>query len=73
MLAAKLFIHLLMGYGAAGVIFATVFVVAGIERVDPVAAHAPVGFRLIVIPGVTALWPWLLVRWVKSARRGASS
>ena len=55
-------------YGLAGAIFAAAFVMAGIHQVDPVAKHAPVSFRLIVIPGAAALWPLLLVRWIRSAR-----
>ena len=70
MLAALWFVRLLMAYGAVGVAFATVFVARGIQRVDPVAAGAPVGFRLIVMPGVAALWPLLAVRWVKAAGGG---
>ena len=45
--------------------FAIAFVIKGIGRVDPVAEHAPLGFRLIVMPGVIALWPLLLVRWMR--------
>jgi hypothetical protein len=55
-------------YALAGLLFAAVFVAIGINRVDPVAEHAPVGFRLIVIPGVAALWPLLLGRWIRSTR-----
>ena len=52
-------------YAAVGVIFAAVFVAFGIGRVDPVARHAPIGFRLIVLPGCAALWPLLLRRWMR--------
>jgi hypothetical protein len=55
-------------YALVGVLFAAAFVAAGIGRVDPVAQHAPLGFRLIVMPGVAALWPLLLRRWLRSAR-----
>ena len=55
-------------YGLAGAVFATAFVTAGIQRVDPGAEHAPVTFRLIVMPGAAALWPFLLVRWIRSVR-----
>jgi hypothetical protein len=66
---AELFIGALAAYGLAGAIFAVAFVTVGIQRVDPVAEHAPVGFRLIVFPGVAALWPLLLVRWVRGSVR----
>jgi hypothetical protein len=53
-------------YAAAGVLFAAVFVTVGIGRVDPVAQNAPLGFRLIVLPGCALLWPLLLGRWMRS-------
>ena len=72
MQAAELFVYALMAYGLAGAVFAIAFVTMGIQHVDSVAAHAPLGFRLIVMPGVAALWPLLLVRWFKSVPRSAS-
>lgn len=55
-------------YALAGALFAAAFVTVGIHRVDPMAEHAPAGFRLIVMPGVAALWPLLLARWIRSTR-----
>jgi len=66
---AQFFIDALAAYGLAGAVFAVAFVTVGIHRVDPVAEHAPVGFRLIVLPGVAALWPLLLVRWLRGSVR----
>jgi hypothetical protein len=63
---ADLFVDALAAYAAAGAVFAIVFVLFGISRVDPVAEHSPIGFRLIVMPGVVALWPLLLSRWLKA-------
>ena len=51
-------------YLLAGLLFGLAFVVRGIERVDRGAAGATLGFRLIVLPGVVALWPLLLRRWL---------
>ena len=51
-------------YLLAGLLFGVAFVVRGIERADRGAAGATVGFRLIVLPGVVALWPLLLRRWL---------
>ena len=53
-------------YAAIGVLFAAVFVTVGIGSVDPVARKAPLGFRLIVLPGCAALWPLMLGRWMRS-------
>jgi hypothetical protein len=52
-------------YAAVGVLFAIAFVVKGVERVDPVAAGAGWGFRLLILPGAAALWPLLLRRWLR--------
>ena len=66
---AELFVAALTVYGLAGIAFAGGFVIFGIHRVDPVAEHSPIGFRLIVIPGVVALWPLLLTRWLRAVSR----
>ena len=66
---AELLVGALAVYGLAGAVFAAAFVTAGIQRVDPVAEQAPVTFRLIAIPGAAALWPFLLVRWIRSVRQ----
>ena len=68
MAAAEWFVGALALYGLAGAVFAAAFVIFGIHRVDPVAEHAPVGFRLIVLPGAAALWPLLLARWIRSTQ-----
>jgi hypothetical protein len=71
MQVAEFFVAALAVYGLAGAVFAVAFVLFGIHRIDPVAEHTPFGFRLIVIPGVAALWPLLLGRWLR-VRRGRS-
>ena len=53
---------LVTSYFAVGLLFAIAFVVRGIDRVDGTAKT--IGFRLIVLPGATALWPILLARWI---------
>jgi hypothetical protein len=52
---------------ASYAVFAAVFVAFGIGRVDPIARQAPLGFRLVVLPGCAALWPLLLRRWVTAS------
>jgi hypothetical protein len=51
-------------YLGIGVIFATVFVLAGVNRIDPVARASSWGFRAMIFPGSVALWPLLLRRWI---------
>ncbi len=57
-------VALLALYAAIGVLFALVFAARGVGRVDPNARGAPLGFRLLIVPGVAALWPLMLRRWV---------
>ncbi len=54
-------------YLALGVLFSIPFVARGVNRIDPVAAGGSWGFRVIIVPGVIALWPLLLVRWLRGA------
>ena len=65
-MAAELFVGALMLYAAMGVLFAIAFVSRGVSQVDGQAAGAGLGFRLIILPGVTALWPVLLHRWIRA-------
>lgn len=69
---AELLLDALTVYGLAGAVFGVAFVTMGIQRVDSVAEHAPLGFRLIVLPGAAALWPLLLVRWLRAVPGSAS-
>ena len=62
---AVLVVRALEIYLAIGWIFALVFVSVGIARVDPSALASSWGFRAIVAPGVAALWPLLLLRWIR--------
>ena len=52
-----------------GLVFALAFVSVGIATVDPVARGATIGFRLMILPGVTALWPLFLKRWLENATK----
>ncbi len=61
----EIFLMLLAVYLAAGLLVAVPFVIIGVQRIDPQAAHGTWGFRCLILPGVTAFWPWLLWRWIK--------
>lgn len=50
-------------YGGIGLVFALAFVARGAARIDPDAAGATLGFRVLILPGAAALWPWMLLRW----------
>lgn len=49
-------------YLFCGVLFAIQFVLVGTKRIDPHAVNGTWGFRLLIIPGATFLWPLLLKR-----------
>ena len=53
-------------YAAAG--FAVAFLVFGVTRVLPEPAPVTLGARILLFPGAAALWPYVLVRWLKSSR-----
>ena len=61
---AHALVGLLVLYIVAGVLFAVPFVLVGVGRIDPSARGGTWGFRLIILPGVVALWPILAVRWL---------
>jgi hypothetical protein len=55
-------------YAAAGVAVAAAFVAFGVGRVLPEPAPVTVGARVLIFPGAAALWPYVLLRWLKSSR-----
>ena len=68
MIAAELFLDVLMAYALVGLLFGIAFVLSGIQTVDHAAAGSGIGFRLLVLPGSAALWPLLLARWMGARR-----
>lgn len=70
-MVAELIADALMAYGAMGLVFACAFVMRGAGMLDPAAAKSGVGFRLMILPGSAALWPLLLLRWMRI--KGAAS
>ena len=54
-------------YAILGGFVALAFVAFGVTRVQP----TPVSFgaRLMILPGVAALWPYVLARWHKARAR----
>lgn len=52
-------------YLSIGLLFALAFVFLGAGRIDPAAARGTWGFRLLILPGSAALWPWLALRWLR--------
>jgi hypothetical protein len=55
-------------YAAAGIAVAAAFVAFGVTRVLPEPVPVSAGARILIFPGAAALWPYVLVRWLKSSR-----
>jgi hypothetical protein len=51
-------------YVAIGLVIAVLFVTVGIARVLGQGVTATMPARILWIPGATALWPYVLVRWL---------
>lgn len=54
----------LAGYLVLGLVFALAFVTRGVAVIDPGAQGMPRLARLLIVPGVIALWPLLLWKWL---------
>lgn len=62
---------LVAAYLAAGGLFCVAFQIRGLPVLDPAAVGSGLGFRILISPGVMALWPWLALRWMLAIRGGA--
>ena len=65
--SVELALFVLRAWFAVGIAFAAVFVVWGVQRVDPAAASSGWGLRLLLIPGCAIFWPRLLWWWTRGA------
>ena len=63
----RFFVDALAAYGLAGAVFAAAFVTSEFIASTRWRSMRRLGFRLIVLPGVAALWPLLLLRWCKGS------
>ena len=68
MTAGMIFLYALALYVAAGLCTAAAFVTLGVGRVLPHAMSFTLGARLLLFPGAAALWPYVLLRWIRSRR-----
>lgn len=63
---AAIFVVGLAIYAVLGLVTAAAFVLFGVTAVQP--APMTVGARILLLPGAAALWPLVLVRWLKLRR-----
>ena len=52
-------------YLVAGFIFAILFLVFWVHKIDDAAANTPLSFKLVIFPGCIVLWPSLLGKVLK--------
>ena len=58
----------LLIYVCCGIVFMIAFLFNGISKVDAATHGSKWGFKIIIIPGVIALWPLLLQKWIKARK-----
>ena len=50
-------------YVACGIVVAVLFLIFGLRRVDAASIGAPISFKLVILPGLIILWPFVMIRW----------
>jgi hypothetical protein len=55
-------------YAAAGFAVAVAFLALGVTRVLPEPAPVTLDARIVLFPGAVALWPYVLIRWLRASR-----
>lgn len=63
---AYILFYLLLIYSLIGLLFGLAFVFKGVQKIDPGAEGTSWGFRLLILPGSIAFWPFLLTKWMRS-------
>ena len=66
--AAMILLYALYLYVLLGLATALAFVIFGVERVLPHSATMTVGARILLLPGATLFWPYVISRWINSGR-----
>jgi hypothetical protein len=74
-LIPTLILLVLAAYAGVGGVFALWFCLdlggRGVSRLDHAARGSGVLFRAMIFPGVVALWPLMLMKWLKAPRAAA--
>ncbi|MBI2423056.1 MAG: hypothetical protein HYV27_09530 [Candidatus Hydrogenedentes bacterium] len=60
-------------YLLAGAILLVPFHARALARIDPATKGAPIFFRLLITPGLIALWPVILKKWRDTNQDGGSA
>jgi hypothetical protein len=62
-------LQLLGVYLAVGLVFGIVYTTVGVDKIDPASKGSSIGFRALLLPGASALWLVLIVKWVRTLHR----
>lgn len=65
-------VYLVGAYLAAGVVAALALHIRGLGAIDHATIGAPVSFRVLITPGLIALWPTVLSKW-RTVKRGGDA
>lgn len=63
--AAQLLVQTVAIYVGVGAAFAAMFLWRWVGRLDSAAEHGTWGFRVLVFPGVSVLWPLFVIRLIR--------
>jgi len=69
-IVAEVILVIALVYLLCGLAVGLPFVLRGVDRVDEAARGAPLGFRLLILPGTIVLWPLMVTKWIKAPRSG---
>jgi hypothetical protein len=64
MIVAEIILWAAGAYLVIGLMAGVPFAMSGVNRIDPAARGASLAFRLLILPGSVALWPWIVGRWL---------
>ena len=64
----SIFLTLLGLYLLFGLLFSLIFLWRGLQKVDEATSEAGFWFKLLIFPGMCALWPVFLKKWIQASR-----
>lgn len=65
MIIASVILLVVSLYLGVGLLFGLAFITQGVKRLDHATQGTSWLFRLLLLPGSIALWPWLARRWLQ--------
>ncbi len=55
-------------YLSAGAVIAMLFLLFAAPRLDNATKQSSIAFRLLIFPGLVALWPLIILRWLSGGQ-----